>query len=164
MLMILTSETTRSRSPHPTPNNLKEHPHILYSCSESQVTTRRWPTYRAETCSCSPSVLLDEIWLYSTVCVIHKNSLLLNQHNGDDAPQKDTFTIPLCLLTDSLCYCCDSNVSIASIGTLPSYREVKGYDMENSLLTAGCTSFPKPTTSHFKNSRWQKGDVKQVPY
>jgi len=21
-------------------------------------------------------------------CVIHKNSLLLNQHNGDDAPQK----------------------------------------------------------------------------
>ena len=23
----------------------------------------------------------------STVCVIHKNSLLLNQHNGDDAPQ-----------------------------------------------------------------------------
>ena len=25
-------------------------------------------------------------------CVIHKNSLLLNQHNGDDAPQNDMFS------------------------------------------------------------------------
>ena len=62
-------------------------------CSESQVTTWRWPTYRAETCSCSPSVLLDEI--YSTVCVIHKNFLLLNQHNGDDAPQNGVGTFDL---------------------------------------------------------------------
>ena len=26
-------------------------------------------------------------------CVIHKNSLLLNQHNGDDAPQKRQHSI-----------------------------------------------------------------------
>jgi len=38
------------------------------------------PTYRAETCSCIPTVLLGEIELCSTVCVIHRNSLLLNQH------------------------------------------------------------------------------------
>jgi len=36
-------------------------PYILYSCYNSKITTRRWPTYRAETCSCSPSVLLGEI-------------------------------------------------------------------------------------------------------
>ena len=28
-------------------------------------------------------------------CVIHKNSLLLNQHNGDDAPQKENSTVKL---------------------------------------------------------------------
>ena len=61
--------------------------HILYSWSVSWISTWRWPTYTAETCSCIPTVLLGEIQLCSTVCVIHKNSLLLNQHNGDDAPQ-----------------------------------------------------------------------------
>jgi len=40
-------------------------------------------TYRAETCSCISTLLLGEIQLCLTVCVIHKNSLLLNQHNGD---------------------------------------------------------------------------------
>ena len=51
------------------------------------MTTWRWPTYRAKTCSCIPTALLGEIQLCSTVCAIHNNSLLLNQHNGDDAPQ-----------------------------------------------------------------------------
>ena len=38
-------------------------------------------------CSCVPTVLLVEIQLGSLVCMIHKNSLLLKQHNGNDAPQ-----------------------------------------------------------------------------
>jgi len=47
--------------PHPIPNTVKNTPHILYSYSVSQITTWRWPTYRAETCSCIPTVLLGEI-------------------------------------------------------------------------------------------------------
>jgi len=47
-------------SPIPSKNT----PHILHSCSVSQSTTWRWPTYRAETRSCIPTVLL---WKYSCV-------------------------------------------------------------------------------------------------
>jgi len=48
-------------------------PHILYSCSVSWITTWRWPTYRDETCSCIPTVLLGEINLFSTVRVQGKS-------------------------------------------------------------------------------------------
>ena len=36
---------------------------------------------------CVPTVLLGEIELCSSLCVIHKNSLLLNQHHMVDVPQ-----------------------------------------------------------------------------
>jgi len=80
-----TQYRNNENSLHPIP--LKNTPHILYSSSVSQITTWRWPTYRTETCSCIPTILLGEIYLCSTVCLIHKNSFLLNQHNGDDTPQ-----------------------------------------------------------------------------
>ena len=60
-------ETTRSLSPTQPPIPQKNKPHILYSCSVSYITTWRWPTYTAETCSCIPTVLLGEIQLCSTV-------------------------------------------------------------------------------------------------
>ena len=37
-----------------------------------EISTWRWPTYRAETCSCILTVLLSKIKLCSTVRVIHK--------------------------------------------------------------------------------------------
>lgn len=43
--------------------------------------------YRAETCSCIPTVLPGETQLCSTARATHNNPLLLNQHNGDGAPQ-----------------------------------------------------------------------------
>jgi hypothetical protein len=44
-------------------------------------------TYRAETCSCILTVLLAEnIVVFDCTCNT-QNSLLLNQHNGDDVRQ-----------------------------------------------------------------------------
>jgi len=45
------------------------------------------PTYRAETYSCILTVLLGKnIVVFDCTCNT-QNSLLLNQHNGNDAPQ-----------------------------------------------------------------------------
>jgi len=44
-------------------------------------------------------VLLGEIYLCLTVCVIHKNSLLLSQNNGDDAPQNRNQQISILVRT-----------------------------------------------------------------
>ena len=53
---------------------------------EEGVEKLRLPTYRAETCSCIPTVLLAEnIVVFDCTCNT-QNSLLLNQHNGDDVP------------------------------------------------------------------------------
>jgi len=65
---------------------------VVYVHMSKWGTILLFYSYRAETCSCIPTVLLDEIELCSTVCVIHKNSLLLNQHNGDDAPKNTVLT------------------------------------------------------------------------
>ena len=93
------------------------------------------------------------------------HTLLYKRASDIRALRTDTLTIPLYLRTNSVHYCFVSNVSNASIDTLiPSYREVKGYDMKKLCLQQYCISFPKPTTSHFKNSRRQNGDVKQVPH
>ena len=84
-----------------------------------------------------------------------------NRHQS--AKNGHTHDLSLCLITNSVHYCCDSDVSIASICTLSSHREVKGYDTKNSWLTAGVHKFSK-TYKPLQNSRRQKGEVKQFPY
>jgi len=72
----------------------------------------------------------------------------------------DTLTIPLFLRTNSVRYCFDSNVSNASIGTLSSYWEVKGYDIKNSLPTAGLHKFSKtyykPLPKFYASEGWRE--------
>jgi len=66
----------------PPPNPPKNTPHILYNCSVSNITTWRWPTYRAETCSCIPTVPLGAIYLCSTVRLTQK-ILCYHDYNVD---------------------------------------------------------------------------------
>lgn len=72
------------------------------------------------------------------------HTLLYKRASDIRALRTDTLTIPLYLRTNSVHYCFVSNVSNASIDTLiPSYREVKGYDMKKTLLTAVLHKFSK---------------------
>ena len=67
--------------------SFRTHPHILYSCCKlnlnlkmAHIQDRNMQLYTY----CTTKQLC------STLCVIHKNFLLLNQHNGDDAPQNES--------------------------------------------------------------------------
>ena len=55
--MVPTTQTTRSPSPQPKPNNLKEHLTHFVKLLCKLNHSWRWSTYRAETCSCIPTVL-----------------------------------------------------------------------------------------------------------
>jgi len=66
----------------------------------------------------------------------------------------------------------ESEISDSTLAQLISYPEsfpdlpqsLKPDTWRISQLRKGCTKFAKKSTSHFKNSRRQKCDKKQVPY
>jgi len=123
----------------------------LYNWFVSWISTWRRPTYRAETCSCIPTVLLDNIYLFSTVRVTHK--ILCYWSNTTGMTHLKNIEAP----SHNQCYCEKKTISNAYFDCLSVVLVVQHHKRMRRVILSSvvCPSLSYfSTLSHKRHDLW----------